>query len=123
MQGTRLHIVQFLGIVLLLCGYFMGDQPDRLSMMHFDPNPVHPSVISKANRSAARRDIAQVKQSQNNHPRKSNTPKHISFDLMIPPVSVCHFCEAVVACHASPLPETYSYLFYEEINPPPPKGC
>jgi hypothetical protein len=122
MQNTRIYIVQVLGILLLLCGYFLSDQPDSLSIMHFDP-AAH-SVITKTSRSTVNLLNEQtLTSSQSNNKHRTNVPKYISFELFLPHKSGYDFQPVMQVKHTCALPETYSYLFYEEINPPPPKVC
>jgi hypothetical protein len=124
MRDKGLYIVQIFGILLLLCGYLISNQPDSLSLMHFNPNPDYPTVISKTVKGQASAPAAQASVSSHNNPsRKSESPKFISFELLVPARYV--FTDHPVNCvkYTIPLPETYEYLFFEEINPPPPKAC
>jgi hypothetical protein len=122
MAKTRIYIFQLLGILVLLCGYFLSDQPDSLSVMHFDPNPASPSVITKALKSTPNGGFLQTSvSSQNSSSRKTNVTKHISFEILLPHLSGYHFVPLVSVVYTCPLPENYSFQFYEEINPPPPK--
>ena len=45
MRNARLYILQVLGILVLLCGYLLRDQPDRLSVMHFDLSASNVTVV------------------------------------------------------------------------------
>ena len=124
MIKTRIYVFQLLGILVLLCGYFLSDQPDSLSVMHFDPNPACPSVITKAIKSTANGGFLQTSvSSQNNASRKTNVTKHISFEILLPHISGYYFETIPSVVYTCSLPENYSFLFYEEINPPPPKSC
>lgn len=124
MENARLYIVQVLGILVLLCGYFLSDQPDSLSIMHFDSNPACPSVFSKAVKSNTIDGSVQTLTSSQDHPsKKSNVPKHISFEIILPHTTCYTYREIVPVTYTSPLQENYNYLFYKEINPPPPKVC
>ena len=45
MAKTRIYIfVQLIGIIVLICGYFLSDQPDSLSVMHF-LIPTRPALL------------------------------------------------------------------------------
>jgi len=122
MLNARQYILQFLGIFLLLCGYFLSDQPDSLSLMHFDST--RPTVITKTVNSNDVVFAAQTSlSSQSNSGRKTNVPKYISYELMLPIKSPVCFRPATIVTYSCSLPENYAYLFYEEINPPPPKSC
>ena len=124
MQNTRFYIVRLLGILLLIGTYFLSDPGEDLPLMHFNPNPSCPSVISKASKSVSKVVVQQnITNPQHNHSGKKNLPTHISFDLMTPHESGYRFAEITRVVYACPLPETYAYLFFEEINPPPPRGC
>src|ERR1035437_5716318 len=119
MLKTRIYIIQIWGIILLLCGYFLSDQPDSLSVMHFDPNPACPSVITKAIKSTVNGFAFQTTvSSQNNSSRKTNVPKYISYELVLPHKSGYTFNSLTPVIYTCALPENYRYLFYEEINPP-----
>jgi len=125
MLNTRLYIIQIIGILMLLCGYFISDQPDSLSVMHFDPNPACPSVITKAIKSTPNDGFLQMlaTSSSNNSPHKTNVTKHISYETILQHFGVYYFPVAVSVLYSYALPENYDYLFYREINPPPPKCC
>ncbi len=123
MAKTRIIIFQILGIVSLLFGYFLSDQPDSLSVMHFDPNPVCPSVFSKASHTTDNSVSFQVSStSHNNNTRKTSVPKYMSYDITPVCRNAYQYHPYNTVSHDFPLPENYDYLFYEEINPPPPKG-
>jgi hypothetical protein len=124
MLKTRIYIiVQIMSIILLICGYFLSDQPDSLSVMHFDPNPACPSVISKAIKSNVNGLVCQTTvSSQNNSNRKTNVPKYVSYEIVLISKSGYSFHAVNPPVFSSSLPDTYSYLYYEDINPPPPKG-
>jgi hypothetical protein len=90
--------------------------------MNFDPNPIYPSVITKAikvtDKEAAA--IASIS-SQSNSPSKSSGPKYIPFEIMLPikaPYFIHPYTPVKYTCA---LPQNYRYLFYKEINPPPPQ--
>ncbi len=124
MSKTHLLIVQILGLILVLCGYFMSDEPDSLSVMHFNSNPSSPSVISKAFKSTVNTTFFNTSVSSDNNSRhKSKVPRHVSFEIILPHKSGYNFSNVMPVKYTCALPENYSYLFYEEINPPPPKSC
>ena len=116
-----------MGILVIFCCYFLSDQPDSLSVMHFDPNPACPSVITKAIKSTPKDGFSQtsVTYSTNNNgnSHKTNIPKHISYETILPDVGGYFYYPLTLAIPAFSLPENYNYLFYEEVNPPPPKFC
>jgi hypothetical protein len=121
---TRLFIVQLLGILMLLCGYLLSDQPDSLSVMHFDPNPACPSVFTNSVKSTANGVAMQTCiSSPDNSTHKTNVTRHISYEVILPVLS--GFRPEVLAniSYDHALPENYAFLFFEEINPPPPKAC
>ena len=109
---------------MLFCSYFLSDPPDSLSVMHIDPNPACPSVFTKSTRSDG--SAASVQTSitqQSSSDRKTNLTKHISFELIMLVERIYHFVDMAPVVYTCALPEHYSYLFYEEINPPPPGRC
>jgi hypothetical protein len=122
MSHLRLYIVQLAGIFVLLCGYLLSDQPDSLSVMHFDPSS--PSVITKADKSGVEQAAVPVCfSSQDNTKHKSNIARHISFEIMLPHQDGYTIRPYSKTSHIASLPICYSFLFYKEINPPPPKAC
>jgi len=124
MLKTPIYIVQIAGILAILCGYFLSDQPDSLSQMHFNPNPSHLPAFSKATKTVDHASSDQVFSSSQNSPtRKTRLPKFISYEVILPVKSVCGFHPQLNIEYDFPLAENYAYLFYEEINPPPPKAC
>ncbi|RYE24279.1 MAG: hypothetical protein EOP51_07860 [Sphingobacteriales bacterium] len=61
---------------------------------------------------------------EHHHNKKFQTNKHITFETVLPqiklPVDTAIYCskeQSIV------IPEEYAYLFFEEINPPPPKAA
>jgi len=122
MSKSRIYILQCLGVVMLLCGYLLRDRPDRLSMMHFD-SASH-SVIKKDHRSLHDIDRHQVhiSSSHNSDKQKTNLPKHMPLEALVA-VNTILLSEADQSgiSHDKPLLHEYEYLFYEEINPPPPR--
>ncbi|MFI5196545.1 MAG: hypothetical protein ACHQD8_05600, partial [Chitinophagales bacterium] len=65
--------------------------------------------------------IQTLTSSQDNSNHKTNVTKYISFELMLPHKSGYCFQSTAPVKYICALPENYSYLFYKEINPPPPK--
>ncbi len=123
MSKSRIYILQGIGVLLLLGCYLMGDRPDRLSMMQFDSTS--PSVIKKHHLHihSTEHQAHLISSSHNSDRQKTELPKHISFEPMVAPVATIQlvtFSTAVIT-HDEPLMPEYKYLFYEEINPPPPK--
>ena len=124
MLKTHIYIVQIVGIIAILCGYFLSDQPDSLSQMHFDSDRSCALVFSKATKNLGNGASDQIfSSSQNNPTRKSNVPKFISYEVIMPGKEVCRYHPLTNVVYDFPLTDEYTYLFYEEINPPPPKAC
>jgi len=122
MLKARVYIIQVCCIIALLFGYFLSDQPDSLSVMHFDPS--HPSVINEATKTNGNTDALQISESSTNNPgRKSNVPKYISYELVLPIKHSLPVFFATEVVYHSLLSENYDYLFFKDINPPPPKAC
>ena len=53
---------------------------------------------------------------------KSNVQKHISFEVLMPQKTSFYIHPVARVEHVASLIEEYKYLFYVEINPPPPRG-
>ncbi len=124
MLKTHIYIAQIVGIIVILCGYFLSDQPDSLSQMHFNADSSCSMAFSKATKTLNNSASDQVfSSSQNNPTRKSNVPKFISYEVILTCKEVCRFHPLTNIVYDFPLAEDYTYLFYEEINPPPPKAC
>jgi hypothetical protein len=122
MLKPHLYILQLLGILMLICGYFLSDQPDSLSVMHFDLNPASPLVFSKAALPGTfASSLKATVSSQENTSRKSEKPNYITHEVILTCDKQLPFHEYLTADYAIPLPQNYAYLFFEEINPPPPK--
>jgi len=114
---------QFLAIILLICGYLLGDQPDSLSLMHINPNPDCPSVFTKSHRSDVLQSVHESVNTPGPSSHKGQAPRFISFEIMLPPVHTYVFHQPEPVVYHSALHADYNFLFFEEINPPPPKAC
>jgi hypothetical protein len=123
MRQLVTYLFQFLAIAMLVCGYMLGDQPDSLSLMHINPNPDCPSVFSKSHRSDVVQSVHESESTTNPHSHKGQVPKFISFEIILPALHVFAFHGIQPVVHNSAIPPGYSFLFYREINPPPPKAC
>ncbi len=124
MRNRRTYLLQVLGILLLVCAYFLRDQPDRLSVMHFDLSSTNTTSVGKSTKHIKGTATVQViNSSQNHNDRKTNMTKLFSLELMMPAVYVVHYPFSYTVKKRLVLPESYYYLFYKEINPPPPKVC
>lgn len=128
MVKLRVYIVQSLSILLLLCMYFIDARQDKACDMHFNTDSSSSYVIKKATNhpfSRSHNVRGQAMSSTDKGTTKSNIGKNISYNIFIPQniAATFPFVAADVAVHASPIPEGYDYLFYREINPPPPKSC
>ncbi|MCW3122963.1 MAG: hypothetical protein JWQ38_2455 [Flavipsychrobacter sp.] len=126
MAKTRIYILQFLGIILLLGGYLLGNQPDSKSVMHFNSDPTHQTVISKSTKYTVNGHRVQTTTITTDHntKHKSKVSRHISFDVVLPPQRCGYVFQPLnIVQYSCALPQNYYYLFYEEINPPPPKAC
>ena len=124
MLKSQIYIVQVVGILLLLCGYLLSDQPDSLSVMHFNNSTDCQYVFKKASKSVDKHVSGETCSSSDRHPgRRSSVPKFISYEVVLPVCHTYHYHPYTNVSYAFPLPENYAYLFFEEINPPPPKAC
>jgi hypothetical protein len=120
----RIFFFQVLGVLALVCGYFLSDQPDSLSFMNFNPNPVSPNIITKAPKVYVKDFLVLYSGStQNNSSSKSNEPKYIPLEYLLPIKSAGVFYPVCLVEHTPVLPKNYVFLFCKEINPPPPKSC
>ncbi len=124
MQKTHLYILQALSILLLICGYFLSDQPDSWSVMHFDltqKNVIAP--VGDQNSSGS--GVFVTTASEQSSSKRMNVIKNISYEVIIPkPLYVLHAPYAPIGKTKYIIPnnDRYYYLFYKEINPPPPKA-
>jgi len=124
-----LYIVQFFSILLLLCSYFLDVQSDKENDMHFNEHPltshytIHKSFVTPAGTPANAEKNASIS-SEGKTTGKFNLGKHRSFESILP-FSVFHpsYVSEVFVKHAAAIHPEYAYLFYKEINPPPPKLC
>ena len=124
MIQNRHFIFQFVGIIVLICGYCLSDQPDSWSLMHINPNPPCPSVFSKASGTGSDSFTLFAEISTQNAPlKKTETPKYISFEILLPDNGGYEYHPSLSINHSTAIPVQYNFLFFEEINPPPPKSC
>jgi len=123
MFKANTYLYQVCGIILLLCAYLFSNTPDSLSDMHF--NLSHHTVMAASSDEACPDSMVPPTKISSKHDahHKWNVQKHISFYLLIPVKAVSfHFVpELAQIDHKYMLTEAYKYLYYEEINPPPPK--
>ena len=122
MEKSRLHIIRLLGILLLICGYIISDQPDRLSEMHFDLSAQH--VITAVDDASNTTQVL-IKSAEVEHGnRKVSVSKFFKYTIVAPRLQVdLPFNPIVSPGDKYPGKESYFYLFSREINPPPPKDC
>lgn len=128
MVKLRVYIVQFMSILLLLCMYFIDAREDKAYDMHFNTDSSSSYVIKKATShpfSKSHNVRAQAMSSTDKGTTKNSIEKNISYRVIIPQniAATTPFAAADVVAHTSPIPDGYDYLFYREINPPPPKSC
>ena len=120
---ANIYIYQFLGILLLLGGYLFSNTPDSLSEMYFNSDPACPSVFSKGHKSPVNDFTPPTKVCSKNDPKhRSNVITHISYDVIVPEKLSFGFHPVILDFgHTYSLIERYNYLYYIEINPPPPR--
>ena len=122
MFKSRIFILQLLGILLLIFCYLLSNIPDRLSLMSFDLTPTSNCTISKSVKSHSNIATSSSSISSQNHSsRRADAPKFIPQELALNPTFTYFFHEQEEVGFSSPIPMNYFYLFFEEINPPPPK--
>ena len=122
MQKPRLILLQVMGIILLMIGYFISDRPDSESVMHFDLSSSN--IITAVKHTSVINGQSVIASSDDHTPHKQRGYKHFSFKVILPMGSiVSHPVLLAESDYTYPLHETYYYLFCKEINPPPPKQC
>ncbi len=122
MLKSRIFILQLLGILLLLACYLIKNEPDRLSLMSFNVNPHSHCVIKKSAKPTTNNAPSGTSVSSHHHSsRRAHAPKFIPFEIALPANFTYTFNEQEKVVFSSPIPQNYFYLFFEEINPPPPK--
>ena len=105
---------------MLVCGYFLSDQPDSLSLMYF--NPTSPESINIVHKTPGS-DLYILTSStdRNQAPGKTVVSKYFSNEVVIPgKVEILIQFTTEITCRNLFL-ENYQFLFFREINPPPPK--
>ena len=123
MQAARIHIIQILGILMLICGYLASDRPDRYSVMHFNVSG-YQQFAGVTDDDCYETEYVTVSSSTDHHPHKFRVAKFFSLKTIIPQLSVAyHFRPLLSVNYIVPLSENYYFLFCKEINPPPPKAC
>ena len=123
MSKTRIYILQALGIILLLIGYLVNDRPDHESLMHFDHTSTH--VISGVKLGGNNKaKVARVTSESKGHHHKHRSVKVYSTGIILPkPIPLFCFNQPLATSHNTPFSEGYIFLYFKEINPPPPKVC
>ena len=121
MRKSHLYIFQLFGIIVLICGYLLSDQPDSLSLMYF--NPSSPKTISCAGSRTSTINCAKTILSSQEQPSKSNNySKHFSSDVILPIFFRNQYAFSTQPAKiTSTFCEGYYFQFFREINPPPPK--
>src|SRR6185437_13766757 len=103
-----------------------SNQTEKSFDMHFDTDPSSSYVISKSHKSLENDNPTHSTSlsSQDKIPHKYNIGKHLSFKVILPQKEDVSFPITLsdIAYNVA-IPENYDYLFFREINPPPPKVC
>jgi hypothetical protein len=123
MKDKGRYILQVIGMLMLICGYLLSDQPDTLSLMHFNPNPENQVVFQKAVKHLPGSSTHTALTSSNNRSGTTDSPKYIPFEIVLLHSYTFIFHPLSNDIQAISLPENYAYLYFKEINPPPPKVC
>ena len=123
MLKTKLYIIQFLFMIALICGYFLGDHPDSLSEMHFDSTT--PLTLNKAGNQQENFSSFLISNTENDiSTSELQVYKHINFELaIIIKLKDPDFIYYPNVSHTIQYQHGYEYLYFKEINPPPPKFC
>ncbi len=114
-------LLRLLSIVVILAAYFITDKPDRLSVMHFNLN--EHSYISSASSLGFKKEVKQIKPGESRSHRKIQVQKQmVSKAFLTKDISwQMHYLVLDVREFAGFFRESYYFLFFKEINPPPPK--
>lgn len=124
MHKTRLYILQGLGIIMLIFGYFLSDKPDNKSVMHFNLHGNHVFTSAPDDDNDVQYTAATSLSEHKGHHHKVRAVKFFSFKLTTPiPTLSYQYMPLVSVDYIIPLNERYYFLFCKEINPPPPKAC
>jgi hypothetical protein len=123
----RLYIVQFFSIMLLLCSIFLDIQGDKEYDMHFNPDPltnhyaIGAATVAPLN-NPPNSDKATSISTEGKTTGKFSIGKFKSFESILPSFTYHpRYVELVQVKHTPALHPEYDYLYFEEINPPPPK--
>lgn len=120
MDKSRIYILQILGIIMLLLGYFMSDPPDSASVMHFDISNTH-TISGTKQGGNNRAEIVTVSTDNKGH-HKQRSSKIFSFQVILPnPIAVFCYTYGLHTVYNPQCAEHYLCLYAKEINPPPPK--
>ena len=129
MQGFLRHIVIFSCVMLLTQVFVTGFHKQDMT---FDPIDTEDNAMIKQGVAAS---MFNEDQNLNEH-TKSNTfytehkggkkdrdVKFLSFEFTIRAAEKVNYPQSSIAVLRPRRNERYAYLFYKEINPPPPKSC
>jgi hypothetical protein len=115
-------------VVLVLLVFVLSTQMERDMDFTVKHRPPAISYISKSVRPSlahlAHLPSKQKQENKHKHPRKMHVAKHISLKLAVPTTDASYHLNLLETIAFTPsLPDAYRFLFFREINPPPPKSC
>ena len=121
MRNSRLHIFQVVSILLLVFGYFLTDIPDNLSVMKFNSS-ASVSITKDQRDTDFGCDKIFASSSQTDKPGALVTSRHFAQELTLTllPTLQMQPLNLKVKVHTG-YKQKYRFLFFKEINPPPPK--
>jgi hypothetical protein len=122
MNKFRIYIVQAIGILLLICGYFISDAPDNRSAMHFNLSESKVMPTDNSSDNVQYKLIRADRHEDKGQHHKIKYYKRLAFKVVIAYTASQPVVEWIpeneVVYHYA---ESYYFLFEKEINPPPPK--
>lgn len=84
----------------------------------------HITGVSKSSVASSAHLPSKQDNTKHKHPRKMHVAKHITLKLAVPSMDEDYHINLLAAASFTPsLPDAYRFLFFREINPPPPKNC
>lgn len=129
MAKFKLYIVQFFSIMLLLCSIFLDIQGDKEYDMHFNQHPLtNKYCIGVATLAPSSTPFNSNKttsiSTEGRTTGKFNIGKFKSFESILPCIAYHpRYVEITSLKHTPAVHPVYSFLYFKEINPPPPKLC
>jgi hypothetical protein len=126
MKNRGVYTIQTICILLIVCWYCTNDISDSYSVMHFDLST--PTVVSSVSHcSVYSCGLGHKNITETPIKKKYRRTRILNASPFVVPritLSEARYEFPILFCkYELPIPENYNYLFYKEINPPPPKSC